>query len=57
MCSCETSKGFHDKEKRPEILNGLTKLSSLKYSNYEKYGCHKKLTENSIYLSILIKKN
>ena len=32
MCSCETSKGSNDKEKRPEILNGFTKLSSLKFS-------------------------
>ena len=63
MCFCETSKGSNDKEKRPEILNGFTKLSSLKFSNYEKYGYHKKLTENSIYLSyfdkekLSIKKN
>ena len=56
MCSCETSEDFNDKENRLEILNGFTELTSLKFSNYEKYGYHKKLTENSIYLSYFDKK-
>ena len=63
MCSCETSKDFNDKEKRLAILNGFMELTSLKFSKYEKYGYHKKLTENSINLSyfdkekLSIKKN
>ena len=51
MCDCEISTDFSNEQKRLAVVNEFAKLTPLKFSNYEKYGHHKKLAENSVYLS------
>ena len=51
MCDCEISTDFSDEQKRLAVANEFAKLTPLKFSNYEKYGHHKKLAKNSVYLS------
>ena len=57
MCDCSDSTDYSSDENRELLGDSESKLVPLNFTNYEKYGFHKKLLDTGFYLTNFDKKN